>query len=205
MLLKVFKSQKLYYEFWINLSVGRQLHSGDLLGWQIWLGLVCHLGKMLELSLISYWQKVVIRLRKWMLSPQICLHPPLTLLWCTTWAWLTHYYQYFCCLCFSSLTVALSDKEVLRWSEKVINRRRLGASPSRRLVRQSKVSVTEFSSFLKQDHKWKWDSTWSSPVRRRSGWRVPLAMDRAQWKKSKPIQTFFQYVHSPTVYMWLSL
>lgn len=92
-----------------------------------------------------------------------------------------------------------------RWSEKVINRRRLGASPSRRLVRQSKVSVTEFSSFLKQDHKWKWDSTWSSPVRRRSGWRVPLAMDRAQWKKSKPIQTFFQYVHSPTVYMWLSL
>lgn len=39
--------------------------------------------------------------------------------------------------------------------------------------------------FLKQDHGQTQDSTWSSKVRRRSRWRVPVAMDRVEMMRSK--------------------
>lgn len=165
----------LYYEFWINPSFGSHLHSGHLLEWQIWWCLVCHLGK----GFISVWKKFVMWMNKW-----ICVR----FLFSTASNFLS--LSFGSCLCMTNTlfgAVPLSNKEAqtVAWKSNSLKMTRY------RLVllhgETSKVPIVECYSVLKQGRKRKRDSMWSSPVRRRSCWRVPVAMDKVQWKKSKII------------------
>lgn len=102
-------------------------------------------------------------------------------------------------LWFSSMLSLFSANKFRLWPGKVINWRWLGTDSSYLHGEASKVPIVECSSVLKQDHERKRDSTWSFPVRRRSWWRVPVATDKVQWKKSKIIdqslsQAFFPWM-----------
>lgn len=92
-------------------------------------------------------------------------------------------------VCFSSMLSPVSIKKFRLWSEKVFHR-----TTQHWLVlvqgETSKVPVVECSSVLKQGRERKQGCTWSSPVRRKSWWRVPVAMDKVLEKKSKMIDKY---------------
>lgn len=141
-------SQTLYYEFWINPSFGRHLHSGDLLERQIWLCLVCHLGKF---SLISDRQKIVMWKNGFVCVCFVCFFWPdistashfpslsfgscLISGLCMTNTLLLPILVY---LWFSSMLSLFSTKKFRLWPGKVINWRWLGTDSSYYMVRQAK-------------------------------------------------------------------
>lgn len=158
---EVFKSQTLYDEFWINLSFGRPLRSGALLEW--WTDCV-------GLHLKSEWMCCSSPQTPSFLSfpSDSCLIFPLRM---------TNLPPPVNCVLASIKTAGLSAGNVTADDP-------ASTDFTERRDRWRSQSLSSLC-VLKQGRGRRWDSTWSSPARRRCRGRVPVAMDRVQMKRSK--------------------
>lgn len=141
-----------------------------------------HLGEMVKSLLVSNYQGVW-RMVTWLC---FCVSHLLSLssvssVWKLVCAWLTHNYNQLCVfLCLLDAVCHSNKIQIL-----VLKKEKSFTKDDCTGLLVRKYHLLKSCSVLKQGHKGKRGSMWSSPVRRKYFWRIPVAMDKVLWKKSK--------------------